>query len=95
MGTEQAESDRTGHRTIVEFDARGRVSLGKLGVAPGLYVATTGADGSVLLEPAHVTTELEERFRANRALVERVTNDLADLSSAKPARRRARTRAKA
>lgn len=50
---------------IVETDNRGRASLGKPG---GRYLMHEESDGTLILEPAVVVTELERRFMANSAL---------------------------
>ena len=84
------EVTHTAVPTIVEVDARGRVSLGKLGLSPGLFIATTDADGAVLLEPAAVTSALEARLHANVALHAQVRAAAANLSDARPVQRRRR-----
>lgn len=50
---------------IVETDARGRASLGKPGRR---YLMHEQSDGTLVLEPAVVITELERRFMANAAV---------------------------
>lgn len=50
---------------IVETDARGRASLGRPGRR---YLMHEEPDGTLVLEPAVVVTELERRFMANSAL---------------------------
>jgi hypothetical protein len=50
---------------IVETDARGRASLGRPGRR---YLMHEESDGTLVLEPAVVVTELERRFMANAAL---------------------------
>lgn len=50
---------------IVETDARGRASLGRPGRR---YLMREEPDGTLVLEPAVVVTELERRFMANAAL---------------------------
>jgi len=50
---------------IVETDARGRASLGRPGRR---YLMHEESDGTLVLEPAVVVTELERRFLANAAL---------------------------
>ncbi len=78
---------------VVEVDARGRLSIGRL-VAPGLFLATVGADGSLLLEPAVVTTALEASLHANPELHRAITDRLDRLEEATPVtpdRRRSRT----
>jgi len=51
--------------TIVDTDARGRASLGRPGRR---YLMHEEPDGTLVLEPATVITELERRFLANAAL---------------------------
>ena len=75
----------TASPTVVEVDSRGRVSLGKLGLAPGLFLASTDIDGAVLLEPATVTSALEARLHANPELHQRLRESAANLSDAQPA----------
>lgn len=50
---------------IVETDARGRASLARPGRR---YLMHEESDGTLVLEPAVVVTELERRFMANTAL---------------------------
>lgn len=50
---------------IVETDARGRASLARPGRR---YLMHEEADGTLILEPAVVVTELERRFMANSVL---------------------------
>lgn len=50
---------------IVETDARGRASLGR---PDRRYLMHEESDGTLVLEPAVVLTELERRFLANSAL---------------------------
>jgi hypothetical protein len=50
---------------IVETDARGRASLGRPGRR---YLLHEESDGTLVLEPAVVVTELERRFLANAAV---------------------------
>ncbi len=50
---------------IVETDARGRASLARPGRR---YLMHEESDGTLVLEPATVVTELERRFLANAAL---------------------------
>ena len=57
----------------MEVDQRGRVSLGRLAKADQRrYLGHTEPDGTVILVPAVVMSELEARFLANPRLVERV-----------------------
>lgn len=87
-GVTYSDMDTTTAPTIVEVDARGRVSLGKLGLKPGLFIASTDVDGAVLLEPAAVTSALEARLHANPELHQQLRAVAADLSVAEPAVRR-------
>jgi hypothetical protein len=58
---------------LVELDDRRRASLGKVGKPEHRrYLAAEQPDGTIILTPAVVMTELEARFLANRELVERV-----------------------
>ena len=50
---------------IVETDSRGRASLGRPGRR---YLMHEESDGTLILEPAVVVTELERRFLLNAAL---------------------------
>ena len=64
---------------LVEVDQRRRVSLGKIGQAQhDLYLASTEADGTIVLRPAVVMTEIEARFRENTGLVERIRQQRTD-----------------
>lgn len=61
---------------LIELDDRRRVSLGKLGRPEHRrYLATEHPDGTIIFTPAVVMSELEARFLANRALVERIEDD--------------------
>lgn len=58
---------------LVEVDGRGRVSLGRLaGRSHRRYLAHEEPDGTVILTPAVVMSQLEARFLANPQLVARV-----------------------
>ena len=58
---------------LLELDERRRASLGKIGRPEHRrYLVTEEPDGTVVLTPAVVMSELEARFLANRELVERV-----------------------
>lgn len=58
---------------LIELDDRRRASFGKLGRPEHRrYLATEQSDGTIVLTPAVVMTELEAKFLANRALVERI-----------------------
>jgi len=67
---------------IVDTDARGRASLGR---PSRRYLMREEADGTLILEPAVVVTELERRFMANAALQAQI-----DYARAHPEQRRAR-----
>jgi len=67
---------------IIETDSRGRASLGRPGKR---YVMHEDADGTLILEPAVVITELERRFLANAALQAQV-----DYARDHPSERKAR-----
>jgi hypothetical protein len=75
---------------LIELDDRRRVSLGKLGRPEHRrYLAAQHPDGTIVLTPAAVITELEARFLANRALVERIEDDRRHLERLVPRRKRA------
>lgn len=64
---------------LVEVDSRGRVSLGRVATSDHQrYLAHEEPDGTVVLTPAVVMSELEARFLANPDLVERVHANRAD-----------------
>src|SRR5688500_8829682 len=64
---------------LVEVDRRGRVSLGRVTRAShDRYLAHEEADGTVVLTPAVVMSELEARFLSNRTLVDRVERNRRD-----------------
>jgi len=50
---------------ILSTDARGRLSLGR---RDRTYAVTEQSDGTIILEPADVITDLERRFLANTEL---------------------------
>ncbi len=50
---------------LIETDSRGRASLGR---PDRRYLLREESDGTLILEPAVVMTELERRFLANAAL---------------------------
>ena len=59
--------------TLLELDERRRTSLNKIGQAQHRrYIVTENADGSILLSPAVVMTELEARFRSDPALMNEI-----------------------
>ena len=51
--------------TILSTDARGRLSLGR---HDRTYAMTEQSDGTIILEPASVVTDMERRFLANTEL---------------------------
>ncbi|OFW65144.1 MAG: hypothetical protein A2135_03260 [Actinobacteria bacterium RBG_16_67_15] len=60
---------------LVELDQRRRVSLGKLGHADHTrYLASVEPDGTIVLRPAVVMTELEARLLANGELVDSISD---------------------
>lgn len=62
-----------GDDVLVEVDSRGRVSLGRVTASEHRrYLAHEEPDGTVVLTPAVVMSQLEARFLANARLVERV-----------------------
>ncbi len=69
--------------TVIETDARGRASLG---YPSRRYLVHEEADGTLVLEPATIVTELERRFMAN-AVVQAQIAYAAD----RPEERRERT----
>lgn len=68
---------------LIETDKRGRASLGK---ASARYLMREEADGTLILEPATVVTELERQFMANSALQAQI-----EYAQAHPEQRRRRT----
>lgn len=61
------------NEVLVELDDRRRMSLGKVGKPEHRrYLAVEHPDGTIVLTPAVVMSEMEARFLANRTLVERV-----------------------
>jgi hypothetical protein len=73
---------------IVETDARGRASLGR---PLGRYLMHEESDGTIILEPATVITELERRFMANSALQARLAYAQEHPEQQRPRKPRART----
>ena len=51
--------------TLIETDSRGRATIGH---PDQRYLLHEEPDGTLVLEPASVVTELERRFMANSAL---------------------------
>jgi len=62
--------------TLIELDSRRRASLAKL-AKHDRYLASEEPDGTIVLVPAVVITELESRFRANADLVGQVKDNMA------------------
>ena len=62
--------------TLIELDSRRRASLAKL-AKHDRYLASEEPDGTIVLVPAVVITELESRFRANADLVAQVKDNMA------------------
>jgi len=62
----------TSSPTLLELDSRGRVALGSLGADRQRYLAHRNDDGTIVLEPAVVLSELEARLHANPELHERI-----------------------
>jgi hypothetical protein len=73
---------------IVETDARGRASLGK---PLGRYLMHEESDGTIILEPATVVTELERRFMANSVLQAQVAYAREHPEQQRPRKPRPRT----
>jgi hypothetical protein len=66
---------------VLELDERRRASLGRIGRPEHRrYLVTEEPDGTIILQPAVVMTELEARFLANRALVDRIQENERDPS---------------
>ncbi|MGH9223185.1 MAG: hypothetical protein ACRD2W_05245 [Acidimicrobiales bacterium] len=58
---------------VLELDERRRASFGRIGRPEHRrYLVSEEPDGTIVLRPAVVMTELEARLLANRALVERI-----------------------
>ena len=51
---------------LVEVDSRGRLSLGRLGVKSGYFLAHLETDGRIVLEPMVPMSEVERRLREQR-----------------------------
>lgn len=72
---------------LLEVDDRGRTSLARLGGSGRRYLAHTEPDGTIVLEPAVVMTELEARLHANPELHARITDAAAHPERAVPSSR--------
>ena len=75
-----------GMADLVEVDSRRRVTLGRH-AKHDRYLIREEPDGTLVLTPAVVMTELEARFLQNPELVERVKAHLADPSRMKRRRK--------
>lgn len=58
---------------LLEVDARGRTSLARLGGSGRRYLAHAESNGTIVLEPAIVISEMEARLHANPELHAQVT----------------------
>lgn len=76
--------------TMIEVDARNRVTLP--GKANRRYLLHEQDDGTMILEPAVVISELEARYRANPELQARVAHARAHPEQARPRPARRTTR---
>lgn len=68
--------------TLIEVDARSRVTLP--GKANRRYLVREEDDGTVILEPAVVMSELEARYLANPELQARVAHGRAHPEQGRP-----------
>jgi hypothetical protein len=66
---------------LIDVDSRGRVSLGRLHVAPGPYLGEVEPDGTVVLHPASVMTTSQEKLRAKPELMAAIDEFAADPDS--------------
>lgn len=58
---------------MLELDERRRASLGRIGRPEhNRYLVTEEPDGTIVLRPAVVLTEMEVRMLANRELLDRI-----------------------
>lgn len=57
---------------LLQTDSRGRIALGKLGNA-GHYLARTDPSGRIVLEPAVVRTQTEDRLLRDPEFIARMT----------------------
>lgn len=73
---------------IIETDARGRASLG---LPQRRYLMHEESDGTIILEPATVVTELERRFMANSALQAEIAHAKKHPEQQRPRKPRPRT----
>ena len=64
---------------LVELDQRRRASLGKIGhEGHKRYLASVEPDGTIILRPAVVITELEASFLSNPDLVQSISRQRKD-----------------
>ncbi|MHB2022641.1 MAG: hypothetical protein ACYCO3_04820 [Mycobacteriales bacterium] len=63
---------------LVDVDARGRVSLGRLHPKPGPYLGQVEPDGTVVLRPAAVMTQAQAALLANPKLMAAIDRFAAD-----------------
>lgn len=64
---------------LIELDQRRRASLGKIGhEGHRRYLATIEPDGTIILRPAVVMTELEASFLSNPGLVDSIRQQRKD-----------------
>lgn len=75
------------HGQVIDTDARGRASLGSA-LAGRRFLMHEEADGTVVLEPAVVVTELERRFMANEQIQAQIAEAKAHPEQARPRKRR-------
>jgi hypothetical protein len=66
--------------TLLELDARRRVSLGKVGRAEHTrYLVEEFADGSVMLTPAVVVSEVESKFWSDPEFAAKILRQRSEL----------------
>ncbi len=71
----------TDTEVVLELDDRRRASFGRIGRAEHRrYLVTQEPDGTIVMRPAVVITELEARMLANRELLDRVAANRKDPS---------------
>ncbi len=63
---------------LVELDSRRRASLARLGPDHRFYLASRDPDGTIVLTPAVVQSELEARLLQNPELADRLRSQAAD-----------------
>lgn len=78
-GQQESLSSADALQVVLEVDGRRRVTLGRLGRREHLrYLATEDPDGTIVLRPAVVMTELEAKMMADPQLVARIEANRAD-----------------